>query len=130
MSPDDRLTEVFDRGIRNGVESLAPEERELYLIQDFIIEREQNGLSGYFYNRLPDVTQIQATIDAMRRHGLSALADLLGSALDLFREYEDPNPPTTWGEVLRRYDPSDHLDTINNQIRALNGYGLAESTIA
>ncbi len=129
MSPEDRLSEIFDRGLKDGVERLSTDERELYLIWKFILEWEQNGLSGYFYNRLPDVSQMQTTIDAMHRHRLLMLADLLSSALDLFREYADPNPPTTWDAVLRQYDPSGLLKTIDDQIGALKGYGLDESTI-
>jgi hypothetical protein len=130
MTAWERLTEVFDRGLRDGVDRLTPAERDLYLIQDFIIEQEVNGLGGYFYNRLPDRAHIQATVDAMRRHGLRQLANLLGEAMYLFRDYADPDQPTTWGEVLRQYDPSNRLGAIEDQIRALDDYGLAESSIA
>jgi hypothetical protein len=57
---------------------------------------------GYFYNRLPDLDDIQAAIMAMRQHGLSELAALLDDAAGLFTGYSDPDPTTTWNEVLRR----------------------------
>jgi Domain of unknown function (DUF4375) len=129
MTAWERLTEVFDRGDREGVDHLTPAERELYLIQEFILEQEMNGLSGYFYNRLPGLAATQVTVEAMRRHGLPQLASLLSEAMHLFGDYGDPYPPTTWGEILRKYDPSDRLEKIADRIRKLDDYGLADSGI-
>jgi hypothetical protein len=130
MTADERLTEVFDRGLRDGVDTLSPVDRELFLIQDFIIELEMGGLSGYFYNRLPALDQVTATVGAMSRHGLSELAALLGEASGLFQAYEEPNPPETWDETLQRYDPMGRLEVLASRIRALDGYGLGKSSIA
>jgi hypothetical protein len=154
VTADERLTEVFDRGLREGVEALSPADRELFRIQDFILEYEMNGLSGYFYNRLPDLGEISAAVDAMRTHELRELAALLSEAARLFAGYADPDPPTTWGEavtadsdesdsgyadpdppttwceVLRRYDPTDRLSDLESRIGALDNYGLGESSIA
>jgi len=121
---DDQLTDVFDRGLRNGVESLSAAELELFRIQDFIIEFEMNGLSGYFYNRLPDRDDILATIAAMQSRGASELAAHLGEGLDLFSGYVESDSVTTWGDVLRRFDPTERLESIHRRISALNGYGL------
>lgn len=129
MTADERLADVFDRGLRDGVESLSREDRELFLIQDFIIDYEMGDLSSYFYNRLPNLDRILDAVTAMRRHGLAELADLLGDAADLFAGYADPNPPSTWGEVLRRYDPAGRLDELGRRIRALENYGLGRATI-
>lgn len=125
-----RLCEIFDRGLRSGVKSLSPTDRALFRIQDFIVEYEMNGLGGYFYNRLPELKGIRATVTAMRGFKLTKLADLLSEAAELFAGYTDPDPPCTWGEVLQRYDPSDKLENINRRILALEDYGLGESTIA
>jgi hypothetical protein len=125
----ERLTEVFDRGLTCGVDALGQTERELYLIQYFILEYEMGDLSGYFYNRLPNLDDIRATIAAMRRQNLPAVADLLTEAVDLFRGYVDPDLPTTWSEVLHRYDPDDRLSTVSARIRGLDNYGLDQSAI-
>lgn len=66
MKPFARLTEVFDRGYRDRGQSLSPPDRELFLIQDFIL----------------------TTIQAMEKYHLSEVADLLGEATDLFRGTE------------------------------------------
>jgi hypothetical protein len=129
MTADDRLTEVFERGLREGVNSLSPVDRELFRIQDFIIEYEINGLSGYFYNRLPDLLEIGMAVEAMRNHGLPELSALASEALALFAEYTEPDPPTTWGEILSRYDPSDQLETLGKRIAAIDNYGLSRSLI-
>jgi hypothetical protein len=122
MSLDDQLTEVFDRGLRLGVESLSDTDRELFRIQDFILEFELNELSGYLYNRLPDIAGIDMTIVALRGHGFVRLADLLHQAVELFRNYREPDPPSTWGELLKLYDPEDRISLISKQIHALDAY--------
>jgi hypothetical protein len=124
VAAHDRLTEVFDRGLRDGVDTLSPADRELFRIQDFIIEYEMGGLSGYFYNHLPDLDGIRGAVTAMQRHGLSELAALLGEAAGLFAGYTDPDPRTTWAEVCRRYDPAGRLDELDRRIGALDNYGL------
>lgn len=120
----DQLAEAFDRGLRDGVDALSPAERELFRIQDFVIEYEMGGLSAYFYNRLPDLDGIHAAVAAMRRHGLVELAALLEEATELFAGYTDPEPPTTWVEVCRRYDPGGRLDELHSWIGGLDNYGL------
>jgi hypothetical protein len=120
----DHLAEAFDRGLRDGVDALAPADRELFRIQDFIIEYELGGLSAYIYNRLPDLDGIHSAVVAMRRRGLLELAALLGEAAGLFAGYTDPEPPTTWGEVCRRYDPGGRLDELHSRIGGLDNYGL------
>jgi hypothetical protein len=118
------LAEVFDRGLRDGVDALSSADRELFRIQDFVIEYEMGGLSGYLYNRLPDLDGIATAVAAMRRHGLAELAALLDEAAGLFAGYADPDPPSTWVEVCRRYDPAGRLDDVDRRIRALDNYGL------
>ena len=130
MTASERLAEVFVRGQSQGLASLTATERGLWLIQDFIQEHDGGGLSGYFYNRLPDLGTIQATVKAMRRQRLTQLAEMLNEALELFREYVDPDTPTTWRETSRRYDPQNQLDVLSDRIYALGDYGLAGSGIA
>jgi hypothetical protein len=109
--------------MRDGIDTLSPTEREVFRIQDFIIEYEMGGLSGYLYNRLPDRDGIVAAVAAMRRHGLPELAALLNEAAELFARYTASNPPT-WGETLQWYDPAGRLEVLDEHIRALHDYGL------
>ena len=119
-----RLAEVFDRGLRDGVETLSLADRELFLIQDFVIDHQMGGLSGYFYNRLPELNGINSTVAAMQKYGLNELAALFNEAVKLFAEYSDPDSPTTWGEVLRRYDPNGQLHELCRKIDSLDNYGF------
>ena len=121
---EDVRFEVFDRAIKYGIESLTAAERELYLIQDFIIEYEMNSLSGYFYDRLPEIKIVQETINAMRANNMHELSSLLDEALNLFQEYVDPKETTTWGEILKKYDPTDLLGDIEGRIDKLLNYGI------
>lgn len=129
MSPSDRLADVFDRALSAGLESLTNEERDLYLIQDFIIETEMNGLSGYFYNRLPDLRQISSAIAAMRQYGLPDLAAFLTDAFQLFDGYTQAGTATKWSDVLKQCDPENQLDAIGKRINALDNYGVGTSRI-
>jgi len=129
VDPDERLTEVFDRGFRDGVDALSADERELYRIQEFIIDYEMGGLSEYFYNRLPDLDEIRSTVAAMQKFRLSELAGLLNEAAELFRDFVDPDPPSTWGKVKQLYDPTGRLDTLHRLIGEIDGYGLGRSII-
>jgi hypothetical protein len=129
VNANERLTEVFDRGLRFGVGVLSPTDHDLFRVQDFIIEYEMGGLTGYLYNRLPDLQGIRATTTAMRRFRLTQLAEVLDETIELFAGYVDPEPSCTWGELLRLYDPGGNLDRLHQQVSALNDYGLAESSI-
>jgi len=130
MLPHERLSKVYDHALTVGVESLTDDERELYLIQDFIIELEMGGLSGYFYNRLPLKNQIQAAVSAIRKYGLGELAELLSEAHQLFGAYSsESNVANTWSEVLQRYDPGNRLAVIEKKIDAIENYGIDDSSI-
>jgi hypothetical protein len=129
VGASERLAEVFDRGLRDGVDALNAADRELFRIQDFVIEYEMGGLSGYFYNRLPDLDGIRATVASMRQHRLTDVAALLEEAAALFVGYADPDPPVTWGEVCRRCDPSGRLDELDRLVGALNDYGFGGAFI-
>lgn len=125
MTFDEQLSDVFDRGIHNGTDSLTPYEQELFLVQDFIIEYEMGGLSGYLYNRLPDVEGIRRTIKAMQQNGLTALADLMGKVIAIFDGYAELDEFATWQHVLRQYDPENRLNELDQQIQELSNYGIS-----
>jgi hypothetical protein len=120
----EQLAEVYERGMRDGLNSLSADDRELFHVMDFIIDYEMGGLSGYFYNRLPDVACIRVAVAAMWRHGLPDLAALLDEATGLFSGYTDPDPPTTWENVCLRYDPGGRLGQLDNCIDSLDYFGL------
>ncbi len=123
-----RLAEVFEKGFRDAGRSLSDDEYALYLIQDFILEYENGGLSGYLYNRLPDLELIQSTINAMKRFGLHSVANLLQNVLELFQGYQEPESVLTWRELKKIYDPENRLNQIVKLIDQLKNYGLDDLT--
>ena len=123
-----RLSDAFNRGLKNGFESLGDIDKELFLIQHFIVEFEMNGLSGYFYNRLPDVAALESAVVAMRKHGFAQLAELLAEAVAPFASYVDRTTPTTWGAVRDAYDPNRILDSVSKRISNLRSYGVERET--
>ncbi len=129
MAPHEKLSRIYDRALSVGVESLSTDERELYLIQDFIIELEMGGLSGYFYNRLPIKGQIPGAVVAMRKYGLDELAELVGEALQIFGPYAESSSAKSWSEVLQQLDPGSRLAVIEERIDAIDNYGLHKSLI-
>jgi hypothetical protein len=120
----ERLTAVFDRGLRDGLESLSADDQELFRIQYFILSYEMSGLGGHFFNHLPDSGEFGATVQSMRNQRLGELASLLEHACNLFSNYTDPAPPATWKEVLREHDPDGRLDDLGDRITALDNYGI------
>ncbi len=117
--------EMIARVAQHGMGALTPDETEIYTIQCFVNEFESNGLSGYFYNTLPDLDGTRAVVQALRRRQFDQVADPLACALNLFQNYSDPSPPSTWFAVLRLYDPLDQLDTFDAAIgRAIDQLGL------
>lgn len=129
MKPFERLAEVFDRGCPDNGKSLSPADRELFVIQDFIIEYEMGGLTTYFFNRVLEYDTILATVAAMRKYNLSELAALLAEAAELFRGYKDDSSLPSWKDILRHYDPGDRISDIDNRIAALKDFGLGGSSI-
>lgn len=129
MSPHEKLFIVFDRALAEGLESLSADDRELYLIQDFIIEFEMGGLSGYLYNRLPQKSQMSEAVSAMQKHDLLELAELLGEAFKLFESDSESDVAETWADVMRRHDPIHRLDVIRKSILELDDYGIERSSI-
>ena len=91
MTPptEDELSDAWQEGDDGGVESLSPRDRDDYLIWDFILGWEMNGLSGHLFNRAPDFDGLRATVAAMRRRGLPELAEIVGEAVDLFARYDE-----------------------------------------
>lgn len=124
MTFNEQLSDVFDKGIHYGTDSLTPHERELFLIQDFIIEYEMGGLSSFLYNRLPDVDGIHTTIKAMQQNRLTALADLMAKVIAIFDGYAEPDESVTWQQVLRQYDPGNQLNELDQRIQELSNYGI------
>lgn len=127
MKPtEEQLTAAFEKATAEGPASLTGADRDYYLIQDFILEYEDGGLSGYFYNHVPELDQIKAAVDSMKRHELTDLAEVLGGAMKLFENYEEPDRPVTWRGVLNRCDPDETLPGLDHRIRELPNYGLME----
>ena len=130
MTAKERFADLEARWLRDGFTSFSPTDHELFRILDFKHQYTDGGLSGYFYNRLPDLDDIQAVVALMRRYGLSELAALLGEAAALFSGYSDPDPPTTWEQTCQNYDPSGRLDELDGRIRELDNYGLGGTSFA
>jgi hypothetical protein len=126
MPTDEQLAAAFDKGITEGAEKLVGTERDYYLIQDFILEYENGGLSGYLYNRIPDFGHIRAAVASLTRHGLIELGSILGEAAAVFAGYQEPDPPSTWRAVLQHYDPEGKLDELDSRIMRLKNYGLSQ----
>ncbi len=124
MITENELTEAFDKALIKGPENLDGRDRQLYLIQDFILEWENGAFTGYLYNKIPDWKYINETISAMKTHGLTDLSNIVKEAVDLFQNYEEPYPTTTWSGVLKLYDPSGKLQDLDGKCKNLTNYGI------
>jgi cell wall assembly regulator SMI1 len=52
------------------------------------------------------------------------LAVILAKGVALFKGYKDPDSPSTWGEILKKYDPKNQLDGLDTQIAELENFGI------
>ena len=124
MSLQEKIEEIFDRGISDDGSSLPPNELPYYQAWRFILEWEMNLLNGYFYNNLPNVDYIKAQAEALQVVGLKDLSLILRKALVLFDGYEDPTETTTWEVALQKFDPDNQLKEFDDQIGSLDNYGI------
>lgn len=63
-------------------------------------------------------------ISAMETRGLADLSRILREAVNLFENYKEPNPGTTWEATLKKYDPYGKLRILDELIRKLGNYGI------
>ncbi len=96
------------------------------LIQDFILEYESGGLSGYLYNRIPDFGRIQATIVSMSRHGLVVEAAVKACKARAWREATDTpanGAPPEAGKVIgiKRITPDRQINLAGSYENARGG---------
>ncbi len=124
MDLDDRREDVFNRGCDDDGASLRADDRPYYLAQKFILDYEMGSLTGYLYNTLPDLAAGRAQAEALAEIGLVDMSRILSAALELFADYKDPDPPSTWEDVLRQYDPGDRIAELDRDIRQLANYGI------
>ena len=124
MITDEELTDAIDKAMAICPDNLHGRNRELYLIQDFILEWENGSFSGYLYNKIPNFSHIHETISAMNTHGLNELSQILSEVISFFKTYEEPVPATTLEFVLKQYDPSGKLDTLDSLVNTLDNYGI------
>lgn len=116
---DGILPLLFDVGLKQGLGRFNSAQRAVYLCMDLYIDLDMNGLSAYFYNRLPErYQQIIQTIQALRTVGAVMTATALEQPVALFADYQDPAEPSTWGTVRAQYDPGDRLSELEDVIHA------------
>lgn len=116
---DDIMVLLLDVGLKQGIDGFNSVQRAVFLCQDFWIDIDMDGLSSYFYNRLPErYGQILETVQALRTVGAAKTADALKEAATIFAHYQDPKGPSTWGAVLTQYDPDDRLAELAEVIDA------------
>jgi hypothetical protein len=129
MSQIEKLSCIYERAMSQGVDSLTNDDRELYLIQHFLIELEMSGLSGYFYNNIQAPGAISSTIAAMRKYELSDMAQLLSEAFELFGAWVTPENAMQWSGILRQCDPTNRIELIEDRMCSLDNYGIGSSRL-
>jgi hypothetical protein len=131
VRPDSVLSAVFDKGLSRGLGTLTRVERQLFLIQDFIIETEMGGLSGYLFNRVASRGRLAATATAMEVHDVRLLAPIVGELQWRFRGYRSRRG-ATWDDACGRHLSDARLAVLEAKLdRARDKhYGLGRSKMA
>ena len=130
IRPDQVLSAVFDKGLSNGT-AITRVERQLFLIQDFIIETEMGGLSGYLYNRLSHRGRLAATANALELHDVRLLAPIARELQRRFAGHRS-HAGETWDDVCRRHVSDARLAVLEARLDAARskGYALQRSKLA
>ncbi|MEZ9526741.1 hypothetical protein [Enterovibrio norvegicus] len=118
---DEQLHLAFDKWADQGPESLSDSEWPLFRAQNFILQWEAGGLSGYLYNSLPDHAEIRATLDSLLVLGLTVEFECLSSAYKFFENYTDPEQPSTWAHQCSIYDSEESLDDLDQVLQRAGG---------
>jgi len=133
LSVNQLLSEVFDRGLTKGEEKLSPEDLELFLIWDFVIEYEMGGLTGFLYNRVNRPGRIDATARALRKYEVEPLAKVAEELSRRFRFWKnnDDASSETWDEARTRHISDARLERLEDQLTRAGekGYGVRESKL-
>lgn len=119
------LNAAYEKGLDQGLECLTGRETHLYWSMDFISQWLNGGMTGYFYNRLPDHSDIICAIKGLNKVGLNSASDTLSKAYDPWRNYMDPDPSEgkTWGDMCSQYDPAGLMEQLETEMgKHLEGY--------
>jgi hypothetical protein len=121
----EELSDAWRQGCDAGFESLDRKARELYRIQDFILNFESGGLE---YNWTPEWDRFEETIAAMRSRGLARLAALVAEMYAILRRQDaiGEGEAEVWYDVLAIIDPECRLDELNDMISHLDDFGIPE----
>ncbi len=125
------LAEVFDRGLRKD-EKLTRRERELFLIQDFILSTEMGGLSGFLYNSCSKRGRLDATAKAMEKYEVKPLVPITRELATRFHGWRARSKKAqTWEETQRTCISDARLDVLEYKLTKASdkGYGLERSRI-
>lgn len=131
MRVSELLTDVFDRGLREGEKKLSRRDRELFLIWDFVIEFEMGGLSGYLYNRVAKRGRLAATARALTKYEVKPLARIFGELARRFATFSSDSSET-WEDACRAHLSDARMKLLEEQLEAAQeaGFGVEKSKLA
>lgn len=131
VSAGQMLSAVFDKGLSMGIGTLTRIERQWFLIQDFIIETEMGGLSGYLNNRLIHRGRLSATATAMETHDVRLLIPISRELQRRFLGHRS-RPGETWDDLRSRHVSDARLAKLEERVDQARskGYGLDKSKLA
>lgn len=125
------LTEVFDRGLRKDAK-LTRRERELFLIQGFIIDTELGGLSGFLYNVCGKRGRLAAIANALEKYDVKLLAPIARELATRFHGWRARTKKrATWEEAQRVCISDARLALLEERLMKAGrkGYDLERSRI-
>jgi hypothetical protein len=100
-----------------GTHALTPEERAVFLVNRFLVDLENGGLSGALYN---GSEHLQATADSVGAVGDLVSAQVLREAADLLGRASCPTG-STWRQFLATADPDHRVEQWHTQLTSRVG---------
>jgi hypothetical protein len=102
---------------------LSLSEKQVYLVNRFLMETDIGGLSGFLYNVSPGAkdlrwTELRATIEAVHALGRGRVGAILEEALRIVESGQATGRCATWSEYLTIVDSAGRLDSLGNELRS------------
>lgn len=116
--PSDIWYEVYDLGLREGIDKFNEKQKALYNYIDMFYSLEMGGLPSVLYNSSCDETKSNNIFICLQSIGLTDLADTFRYFENKFKHTNDGREET-WEEFLNRSGIHEEIEMLDQKILSI-----------